>query len=177
PEPSREDVVEQANQSPDIVIEPVGTPDAEALANAPDVAATPEEDLSGEPDTASAVANEPDLEQVAVADVVNTPPEPETTPDAAVALVEEVVEQPAGQAIAVEVTSSPSNVRMYFGGDQCRTPCTVNVPRGGSVDISLSKTGYHQHSQTLTETDAPTVHIRLERRPDDEPDEPEIVPL
>ncbi len=125
-------------------------------------AATPQEEVV-EADVATA-----DTGAVEVAEQTDTEETPQQ--DVAAADVQEQDEEPAGTA-TLEVTSSPSRVRLYLDGDElCRTPCDVPVPAdGSSIRIRLRKTGYDSVSRDVSSADLPGVEIRL-RRQQTEPD-------
>lgn len=109
-----------------------------------------------------------DTSAVEVAEQSDTEETPQQ--DVAAADVQEEDTEQAG-TVTLEVTSSPSRVRLYLDGDElCRTPCDVPVPAdGSSVRVRLRKTGYDSVSRDISSSDRPSVEIRL-RRQEREPD-------
>ena len=116
---------------------------------------------------------EPDVEDDVTIDVVPT------TPDAPVATDVEETEDTAsvtedatqpGDTVALEIATTPARVRIYRGDDDCRAPCTIQVPADGtSVRIRLRKTGYESQTRDVSAADAPRIEFILQREAE-EPD-------
>ena len=69
-----------------------------------------------------------------------------------------------GETVALEITTVPNRVRLYWGDEDCRSPCTISVPADGTpVRIRLRKTGYESLTREVSAADAPQLEIQMER--------------
>jgi hypothetical protein len=148
--------------------------DAGTTAEADTGAQTPPEADTGttvETDTGAATPPEVDAGTTAEADTgAATPPEvdagtaPEEDTGPQIAAIDEDTGPPPAAAVSVAITSDPVGARVTGEpGIDCRTPCSIDVPSGGSVEVRVRASGYHTGRETVR-ADAGTVHVALRRR-------------